>query len=195
MKFAQEMRSVFQDKFPAALTAEELALELGVVPGERNRIASAIRDFVNRGEVEKTDIDGTPAYLYVKRPTAPNKKQVMWRLLRARRRVTIEDLQELAGVDEGYARRFLKNLEEMEITRKIHNHPNSPAIWQLVNDTIVEPETNKNAERLRLLRANRKAAKQLDLARASLTAVRISIDVALKELDDARREVEEGQKS
>ena len=196
MKLAKEMRVLFQNSFPQPLTVADLTRETGFVgKGQPKKVATAIRDFVKRGEVEKTDIDGTPAYRYVRRQSAPNKKQVMWRLLRARRRVSIEDLQELADVGEVHARKWISNLEDLEIVKKRQPNPNEPAFWHLINDTVVEPETSQCAERLRLLRANKKAAKQLDAARSALASVRMSIDVALKELDDARRECEEGNKS
>ena len=58
----------------------------------------------------------------------------MWRLLRARKVVSYDDLQELAGASRSYAREWMATLIKREVVRKL-----SKGRYQLINDAA--PET------------------------------------------------------
>lgn len=114
--------------------------------------------------------------------TAPLQER-MWRVLRMRRRVTVADLQELAGASREYAEDWLRRLNKRELVKRI-DHPsgNQPSTWQLVNDTVEMPELTDNAERLRALRKRKKDEAMVHLA----TAVKI-----LGQAFEALKEVKE----
>ena len=104
----------------------------------------------------------------------PDKREVMWRLLKMRRRVTLNDLVELAGVSREYAREWLAILVKREVVRKTQQAANLPAVWQLINDTAEMPVNTEKAEKYRELRRKKRAAidARLDEIDAALTDVR-----------------------
>ncbi|MBA3012941.1 MAG: hypothetical protein KKF12_18525 [Proteobacteria bacterium] len=60
-------------------------------------------------------------------------KTIMWRLLRSRKVVTYEDLQELAGASRSYAQEWMATLIKREVVRKL-----SKGRYQLINDAAPE---------------------------------------------------------
>ncbi len=90
----------------------------------------------------------------------PNKREIMWRLLRMRRRVSVEDLMEMAGVSKDYAKQWLRVLVQREVVRK-DQKPGLPGAWRLINDQTEMPEDEDKAARLRNLRLQHKQAVNL----------------------------------
>lgn len=88
----------------------------------------------------------------------PDKREVMWRLLKMRRRVTLDDLIEMAGVSREYAREWLAMLAKHDVVRKAQTALNAPAVWTLVNDTVAMPIADDKAAKLRALRLKKKEA-------------------------------------
>lgn len=61
-------------------------------------------------------------------------KTIMWRLLRARKVISYDELQELAGVSRSYAQEWMATLIKRQVVRKL-----SKGRYQLINDAA--PET------------------------------------------------------
>src|SRR4030042_5983787 len=64
---------------------------------DRRRIKKAIYDCRKRGEITRTE---RGLYEYVGKMKPPELQEKMWKVLRAKRSVEKEDLQELAGTSE-----------------------------------------------------------------------------------------------
>lgn len=93
-------------------------------------------------------------------PPAPiggrvEKREVMWRVLQMRRRVTVADLMEMADVSAAYAKEWLRMLVNSNIAKK-HQLPGRTGVWMLVNAQAEMPEDTKKAQALRDLRASKK---------------------------------------
>ncbi|MFA7174799.1 MAG: hypothetical protein WC340_15595 [Kiritimatiellia bacterium] len=83
------------------------------------------------------------------------KREVMWNVLQMRRRVTVEDLMEMAAVSAVYAKEWLRMLVAAEIVKK-HQMLGKVGVWMLVNAQAEMPENAKKARALRELRASKK---------------------------------------
>lgn len=110
----------------------------------------------------------------------PKMQQVMWRVLRARRTVTIADLAELAGASEAYAREWLRVLARREVVRRLAAPDNQPHSWQLIEDSVEMPDLDENAAKLRRMRKE-KALAALGRAEKALAEAR---EIISKENDD-----------
>lgn len=185
--FAGQIRSAFVALGPGEITTDRIAEAIGLEEGERKRLHTGLKDFVLRGEVERI---GERTYRYINPTTPKFKKQVMWRLFRARRNVTLDDLQELAGASQNYAAEWLRNLVKIGVARKI-TKPGVKAVWQLIQDTVSDPETAENAKKLRMLRASKRAEEKLSEAKYALDRAKLDVESAIKDLVDARREFAE----
>lgn len=87
----------------------------------------------------------------------PERRQVMWSLLRMRKPgVTVDDLVEMAGVSRDYADEWLRMLARREVVRMV-DRPGKQALWILIKDSIEMPNDDEKAARLRDLRAKKKA--------------------------------------
>jgi len=113
-------------------------------------------------------------------PQTQELRQVMWRLLRMRRRVTVEDLQTMAGASADYAANWLRMLEEKGVVRKLGTDSGHFAIWQLIATDIELPADDKEADRLRRYRATKKAA----LAKMRTAQTMINQAIAAMEEED-----------
>lgn len=96
----------------------------------------------------------------------PDKREVMWRVLRMRGGVTVADLQEMAGVSSCYAKEWLRILVERGVAIKVvPQDKNNPHSWRLIKTDIAEmPVDTKKAARLRKIRRLKKEqiARKLD---------------------------------
>jgi len=110
----------------------------------------------------------------------PDKREVMWRVLRMRRVVTIADLEELAGVSPAYAKEWLELLVRRDVAIRVvpanQNHPHS---WRLINnDPAAMPIDEDKAARLRDLRKRKKK---------NIKNIEGLLDAAGAALDDVRK--------
>jgi len=100
------------------------------------------------------------------------KREVMWRLLRMRRQLSVDDLVELAGVSRDYAQEWLQMLAGREIVKVLNN-----GTWLLVDTTADMPDDTVKAGRLRQIRLRKKdALKMLSAIDKGLTALRNIIE-------------------
>lgn len=103
----------------------------------------------------------------------PEKREVMWRLLRMRKWVTLDDLVEMAGVSRDYAREWLATLVKREVARR-DQRPDGSGVWVLIIDSPDMPVDDNKAARLRDLRRKKKSAisAKLDVIGTALGEVR-----------------------
>ena len=119
---------------------------------ERRQVRLVVADLVKAGEFERM---GEGIYSMLRLPPGkPQIQEVMWRVLRARRTVTVADMEELAGASPLYAKEWLFMLARRKIVRNLKN-----GNWQMVTDPgPTVPLNDEKAERLRNLRAKKKEA-------------------------------------
>lgn len=145
--------------------------------GEK-RLTWVVRDFKRTGEL--LPVSKGVYRLGERATTRPvPKKQVMWRTLRGRRTVTVDDLIEFAGVSRDYAGEWLRVLVRRGVVR---NLPDGK--YQLVKDSVEQPADDRKAERLRALRAERKERleRALNDAQIRMNQAATLIDLARDEL-------------
>jgi CRP-like cAMP-binding protein len=135
----------------STVTAGEISSAVMVQTGRQHkRMLNHISDLVKAGKLARVkngvyrrpDPDGK---------MKPGIREVMWRLLRMRRAVSIGDLQEMAGASAGYAGEWLRMLEKKGVVRR------DDGIWRLLVDQVEMPENDAAAEKYRRIRAARKA--------------------------------------
>lgn len=91
-----------------------------------------------------------------------SKREIMKNVVNIRKRVTVADLMEMAGVGKDYAREWLKLMTDNGALRK-EQAPGHVATWFRVRELELADDTVK-AERLRELRRKRKAQMEGQLA-------------------------------
>jgi hypothetical protein len=89
-------------------------------------------------------------------------REVMWRVLRMRRAVTVDDLREMAGASEAYAKDWLRMLADKELVRK-EGKTGCVATWRLITDPVEMPVDDGKAAKLRRLRERRALVKARDM--------------------------------
>ncbi len=155
------------------ITASELCgrLELACCERlERQRVHAALKDLAKAGTISRLERgvygppDGRPAAKQAER------RHVMWRLLRMRRAVSVEDLVELAAVSGNYATEWLQTMARQGVARR------DGKIWRLINDPVTYPEPDDNAAKLRRLRARRKALEALGRLENEVASIRAALE-------------------
>lgn len=118
---------------------------------DKKRAWSSLRDMVRAGEVERVD-RGKYRYLG-KKSTAPKKQTVMWRFLRMRRVVTVDDLVVASASSAEYVREWLRGLARKDIVKKRED-----GAYVLTTDVAAAepPRDEDKAEKLRELRRRQK---------------------------------------
>ncbi len=173
------MAATLTDRVRAALAgmaeirALEVAERLGVqTKAEVRRIAEVLRELAKRGELQRQEpgvYRPTP-----RQPGQPTKQEVMWRVLRARRTVTVADLQELAGVDRDYARQFLRHLQKRQVVQEVAGPAGRK--YRLAADPVELPRNEEKAAYLRRRReAQKRALAALDAVFAAVAEARMAI--------------------
>lgn len=136
------------------INCNQVSIALGARTGQEHKnILNILSQFYNAGKLQRLR-KGIYAPIHRHRP--PDKRETMWRVIRMRKRVTADDLVELAFVGKEYAREWLQMLTKREVVRKIQE-PGGQAIYMLIRDTVEMPKDEEKAARLRELRNRRKA--------------------------------------
>lgn len=168
--FAQRVRDAIIDNIgDREFTAQDVALHMDLVfNSDKKPLYATLRDFRKRGDVV---VVRKGVYRYVRRgkvwPAVIQGK--MWRILRARRTVTVDDMMALAGASKGYAKEFLNLLVRQQIVRRIDRPDNQPTKYQMIADPVKMPINTEKAARLRAIRAAKKSAeKAIDQAAQSM---------------------------
>jgi hypothetical protein len=94
-----------------------------------------------------------------KKPGQPQIQEVMWRVLRARKAVTVPDLMELAGATKEYAGEFLRRLKKQGVIQELNRLDGIWVRFRLVDDPGPElPKNEAKGDYLRNRRMKHKAA-------------------------------------
>lgn len=145
----------------------------------RMMVQSVLRDLVRSEEAIRVS-DGV--YRFGRRKTRVELRQKMWTILRARRVVSVEDMEELTGASRSYALEWMRMLERQSIVKRLDDGK-----IQLLHDPIVMPCPMENAEKLRAWRQS-KARGEMVKAMEQINKARESMAAALKALDGAEEE-------
>ncbi len=147
---------------------------------EHKRMLNTLSDLKLSGRVARVR-QGVYSPADRKRPA--EIRAVMWRILRMRRSVTLEDLMEMAGASREYAAEWLYMLERRGVVRKHYQGGgNKPRLWQLLKDSVEMPEDTEKAEALKLLR--RKKKQQITTALDDISEAMGRVRTILKEMED-----------
>lgn len=140
------------------VTLPELAQVMRISDkADRSKMRYALKDLCSYGEVERI---GPAQYVYWGKQKEDPKALVMWRALRVRGKVTVEDLAELSGGTERGARTWLDKLVKNGMVRQKNGE------YRLIHDPVVMPGgTRKDVALARALQA-------LDRAAAAITDAR-----------------------
>jgi hypothetical protein len=117
---------------------------------DQTRVKKAVFDCHKREEITRIE-RGLYEYTGKKKPPAIQDK--MWKVLRANRSVTVEDLQELAGAAESYAKEWLQMLARNGVVRRMDNGK-----WRMIHDPVEMPKNEGKAARLRNMRLRKEEA-------------------------------------
>lgn len=168
--FAGKLRKFLQSTGGAPVSFQDMAGALDLVTARDKRpLHDAVRDFTRRGELILVDISRR-VYRYRRPQKAPEKREIMWRLLRARRKVSIEDLMELAGAARQYAAEWLQTLQRQGIVKR-HGE-----MYVMLKDPYHMPRNTEKAEKLRRIRAAKKRAiEAVDQSLNTLIEARMAI--------------------
>jgi len=130
---------------------------------DKDRVKKAIYEILKTGGIERIEHG---LYQTVRTKKAPEIRERMWRILRANRAVTIEDLQELAGAGEAYAKEWLQMLARQGVVRHLKN-----GRWQMIYDPVEMPRDKEKAEKLRNIRLRKREAVEDALNRAQTAII------------------------
>lgn len=149
-------------------TTDEISIRVGAgTHMSHKRVLNILSDLLRRGKISRLrqSVYGPPTL----EAPPPQRAEVMWRLLRMRRRVQVDDLVEMAAVSEKYAAEWLRMLLKRGVVTK-HQPPGGKATWQLVSDQVDPPVNTAKADALRAMRQQRKerALQMLEEAKLAL---------------------------
>ncbi len=165
--FTGRIRKAARALAPNTFTTRDLSIQAGIKSRLEDRnIRSVINDLRKTGEIVNMS---RGVYTYAgKQKGKPEIRERMWRILRARRNVSVDDLMELAGASEDYAKQWLRMLDRRGVIRAKNGR------YRMIEDPIDMPEDDAKAEALRRLRGTKKAQalKALDSASASIAYAR-----------------------
>lgn len=144
---------------------------------EHKRLLNTLSNLTKSGRLRRVSqgVYATPDAA-AKAAVKPEKREVMWRLLRINKRVTLDYLMEMAEVGRDYARQWLAMLEKHGIVRRMDKPDGGTwgQAWLLLHDSIDMPVLDDDAARLRRLRLKKKGiiAAQLDVIDAAVAETR-----------------------
>ena len=134
------------------ITSSDLAIKLDMVfDKEKQALYRALRDFVKSGEITRIR---RGVYIYNTGNKPPQLQEIMWRYLRAKKTVTIDDLVEISGASRDYAAEWIFMLERRKIVEKIRL--SGARKYRLISDPVIMPKDDKKAEKLKKLRRQKK---------------------------------------
>jgi len=174
--FADKVRKLCRELGAAGreFGTDELAERLDMVFAQHKKpLYKALHDFEKCGEIQRVR---RGVYRYKGKNKPPETQERMWRILRARRKVTVTDLQELAGADANYAREWLRMLGRNGVVKKAAT-TDGAFVFRMVSDPVVMPRNEKKAERLRRIREKKKIALEMtDRLYATALEIRMAIN-------------------
>ena len=135
--FAGKIRNIIA-ACPGEIRTREIAEKLDLVfDSDKQPLYQALRDFASTGEIEKIR---QGVWVYKGRKNPAQFQEIMWRFLRARKKVTIDDLIEISGAEKRYVKEWLQMLVRREIVRKYKN-----GNYLMIKDPVEMPRNEKKA--------------------------------------------------
>ena len=167
--FAGKIRQAIKElsKTNDSLTPWDISAYAELDCAEHTKMYPVLSDFCQSGELIRVRRG-----VYHYRPTRPERPSIqerMWRVLRSSRGkvVEIDDLVQMAGASEPYAREWLTMLVRQGIVRQLSNGK-----WQMTRDPVAMPRNEEKAKKLRELRNKKKAAlKALERAKQLIETI------------------------
>lgn len=158
--FANQVRMALQEMASQdPVNVKDVAAKLELISNaEKQPLYKTFRDFLKSGEIERT---ATDMFIYKgqKSQQKPELREILWRVLRARRSVTIDDLVELSGASQDYVKQWLNMLTRQEVVVvTVDKRPGKKTIYALIQDPVTMPTDDKKAEKLRAIRDRKKEA-------------------------------------
>lgn len=153
-----KIRAAFQKLAPdgGPVTSQKLARHLDLIQGDDKRpFHATIKDMLKREEIERLS---PGVYAYRGREVKkPDIKSAMWAVLRMKRAVTIDDMQELSSASREYAKEFMNMLARRGCVEKITQ--SGRILYRLIEDPGPDtPMDTAKAEKLRRIRESKKRA-------------------------------------
>ena len=165
--FTGRIRKAARALAPNTFTMRDVSIKADIRTRDEDlRARGVIHDLKKTGEIVNMS---RGVYAYAGRQKGkPEIRERMWRILRARRNVSVDDLMELAGASESYAKEWLRMIERRGVIRAKNGR------YRMIEDPIDMPEDDAKAEALRRLRGTKKAQalEALDSASASIAYAR-----------------------
>lgn len=162
------------------VTVSDLSIALDLrTRAAHKRMLNTLSDLKNAGKIARVS---QGVYALASSTALPEIREVMWRLLRMRRRVTVDDLVEMAGASTKYASDWLRMLEGREVVRRNGTGDAGSCDWQLIKDTVEMPVDTGKAAYLRELRKKKKNQIMTDLLAARELIGKACL--AIKEMED-----------
>lgn len=174
--FAHKVREALKAWGGNEVSAVDVCAALDLLGAkERRPVYAVLRDMRKRGEAVRLR---PGVYRYIPPQKKPEQREILWRVLRSRRVVTLDDLQELSGASRAYAGQWVRMLEKRGVVVK-----GKGGAWRLKSSDVAMPKDTVKASYLRALRAEKKrrAIASLDAALVAITQARA--DVAAIETD------------
>lgn len=110
------------------------------------------------------------------------KRAIMKNIVNIRRRVTVEDLMEMAGVTGTYAREWLRLMTANGVLRKEQPVTGVPATWYRIREIVGVQDDTAKAGRLREIRKQKKQiTDRLDAIDKEMGEIRTILDGMDKE--------------
>ena len=148
---AGRVREAMRSSGDKEIVSSDLAVKLNMVSDKEKQILyRVLRDFAKSGEITRIRRG-----IYVKhKDKPPQLQEIMWRYLRAKKTVTIDDLIEISGASREYAAEWVYMLARREIIKTIKI--GSARKYQLISDPVIMPKNEDNAKKLRKIRKQKK---------------------------------------
>lgn len=159
------------------VTNKELAEALDLVSDKGKRsMYRVLSDLRKQNEVRRVR---PGVYVCLGKTGDDELRQKLWRVIRRLRTVTIDDLMELTGASECYAKEFVQMLVRREVARRIDGPHRKKAKYQMIKDPVTLPENQEKIQSRRKLRRQKKRE-----ALAALQAAELAINKAKALIDE-----------
>ena len=135
----------------------------------QEKLRSVLKAMVKTGEITRV---ARGKYQYVGEKTgSTTMQQKAWKIIRARKKVTIEDIIELAGMTKNYAQDWLNTLKANGIVKKASKQ------YILIKDTVSMPINAHHAQYMKKYNKNKKAINtELDNIEKSIKQIRTNLN-------------------
>ena len=164
--FENKVRKIIKDHAGKSIKNLGMIAMLGIkTKAEKQSLYNALVDLRKSGEIIRIK---KGEYKWLGKKADPQLREIMWHILRARKNITIEDMQELSGAAELYVREWLRMLCARGIVKKTGSGK-----YSMIKDPVIMPGDDKKADRLRKMRKQKKIE-----ALAALTAADLAIKKA-----------------